>query len=197
MSYLCEAPMCGARPLEGRHHRAHCSGRNRAGTSRLPGLAIALIALAQPHAAAAAASHCSAEEQTLFACSTGRKLLSVCASADLAKDAGFVQYRFGVPGRTEFVYPAAGADWRAAIRGGRLMFSGGGGSYIAFASPPYRYVVYSAIGRGWGSKAGVVVEKSGRRIASLLCTDVAASALGPDLFDSAGIIDDTLGFELP
>lgn len=170
------------------------------GASRVLGLAAALFALSQPHAMAAdasVASHCTAGQRTLFACSTGRKLLSVCASADLAKDSGFVQYRFGAPGRTAFVLPVAGADWRAATRSGSLMFSGGGGSYIAFANPPYRYVVYSAIGSGWGSKAGVVVEKRGRRIANLPCLDGATSVMGPDLFDSAGFVEDTLGFELP
>ncbi len=179
---------------------SHLSKAAIHGASRVLGLAAALFALPQPHAAAADASvatHCTAEQRTLFACSTGRKLLTVCASADLAKDSGFVQYRFGGPGHTVFVLPAAGADWRAATRGGRLMFSGGGGSYIAFANPPYRYVVYSAIGRGWGNKAGVVVEKRGRRIASLPCLDAATSVLGPDVFDSAGIVEDTLGFELP
>lgn len=167
------------------------------GASRVLGLAAALVALSPPHAAAAGASHCTAGQQTLFACSTGRKLLSVCASADLAKDSGYVQYRFGVPGRSAFVLPVAGVDWRPVTRGGSLMFSGGGGSYIAFASPPYRYVVYSAIGRGWGSKAGVVVEKRGRQIASLSCNEPAISVLGPDLFDRAGIAPDLLGFELP
>lgn len=164
-----------------------------------PLLAAALFALGQPHAVAgeaAAASHCTVGEQTLFACNTGRKLLSVCASADLARDAGVVQYRFGAAGEAPFILPKA-ADWRAAVRGGSLMFSGGGGAYLAFANPPYRYVVYTAIGRGWGSRAGVVVEKHGRRIANLPCAGAAASVLGPDLFARAGIAEDSTGFELP
>lgn len=163
-------------------------------------LAAALFAVAPLLAAAseaATASHCAADEQTLFACSTGRKLLSVCATAELSRDAGAVQYRFGAPGHGPFVLPAADAGWRATVRGGGLMFSGGGGAYLAFANPPYRYVVYSAIGRGWGSRAGVVVEKGGRRIANLPCVGATASALGPDLFERAGIAEDPLGFELP
>ena len=165
-----------------------------------PFLAAALFAvwpLHAPASEASAPSHCTAEETTLFACSTGRKLLSVCATADLSKDAGAVQYRFGAPGRGAFVLPPAGADWRASTRAGRLMFSGGGGAYLAFANPPYRYVVYSAIGSGWGSKAGVVVEKHGQPIASLPCRGAATSTLGPELFERAGIVEDTQGFELP
>ncbi|HMN75081.1 MAG TPA: hypothetical protein PKC97_03370 [Burkholderiaceae bacterium] len=158
---------------------------------------LAALPLQAAASEASAASHCTADEQTLFACSTGRKRLSVCASAQLTRDAGSVQYRFGAPGRSPFVLPAADAGWRATVRGGGLMFSGGGGAYLAFANPPYRYVVYSAIGRGWGSRAGVVVEKHGRRIASLPCVGATASTLGPDLFERAGIAEDPLGFELP
>lgn len=166
----------------------------------MPILAAALLAVWPLHAPASEASvpsHCMVEETTLFACSTGRKLLSVCATVDLSKDAGVVQYRFGTPGREAFVLPKAEADWRAAVRGGRLMFSGGGGATLAFANPPYRYVVYSAIGSGWGSKAGVVVEKRGRRIASLPCVGATTSKLGPALFEQAGIAEDPLGFDLP
>lgn len=146
---------------------------------------------------ATSATHCTDAEQTLFSCSTGRKRVSVCASTDLARDDGFVQYRFGEPRHAEIVLPSAGHAWRAATHGGVLTFSGGGGAYLAFASPPYRYVVYSAIGQGWGSRAGVVVEKQGRRVASLPCVGEAESRLGPDLFERGGIAEDALGFELP
>lgn len=188
-------------PQAGRQRGRGCSaGRSSSGAGRIAGLAAALFALFQPHAAAAAASvasHCTAHERTLFACRTGTKLLSVCASANLGKDSGFVQYRFGTPGHTELVLPMAGTDWRAAIRAGSLMFSGGGGAYLAFANPPYRYVVYTAFGRGWGNKEGVVVERRGRRIASRPCTGEATSVLGPELFEGAAIVEDTSGFELP
>jgi hypothetical protein len=146
--------------------------------------------------AGAAAAHCSSAEQTLFSCSTGSKIVSVCATQDLSAGAGAVQYRFGPMGSPELRHPPA-ADWRRSTRGGVLTFAGGGGAYLAFARGPYRYVVYTAIGRGWGEKAGVVVEKSGKRVASLRCRDKEISELGPDLFARAGIIEDTAGFDLP
>jgi len=157
----------------------------------------ALLVLLPPCAGAADASHCAAEEQTLFSCSTGRKTVSVCGSADLSATAGVAQYRFGRPGAVELAYPAAGSEWRGAARAGRLMFSGGGGAYLAFASARYRYIVYTAIGSGWGSKAGVVVEKNGKRLASLPCKGAPTSELGPDLFAKFGIAEDPAGFELP
>jgi len=77
------------------------------------------------------------------------------------------------------------------------MFSGGGGAFLAFTNAPYRYIVYSATGRGWGNKAGVVVEKNGKRVTSLACKGKATSELGPDLFSKAGIEVDDGSFELP
>ena len=47
------------------------------------------------------------------------------------------------------------------------MFAGGGGAWVAFHRPPYRYIVYSAIGEGWHEKAGLAVEKNGRMLTNL------------------------------
>lgn len=162
--------------------------------SRGLGLAAAVAALLVHDAARAA--DCPPSLESLFFCRTGTKAIAVCGSPALGTTGGVLQYRFGSSSKTELSYPPAGGDWRGVTRGGTLMFSGGGGAFLAFSRAPYRYVVYSAVGRGWGSKAGVVVEKDGKRIASLACDGKARSQLGPDLFTRAGIatVDD---FELP
>ena len=147
----------------------------------------------------ASAQHaaCAAAERTLFGCSSGAKTIAICASAALSATSGSLQYRFGRPGSPELAYPAAGADWRAATRAGSLMFSGGGGAYLAFTNERYRYIVYSASGRGWGNKAGVVVERAGKRIASVACKGPVASEIGPSLFSVAGIEAAEGEFDLP
>ena len=160
-------------------------------------LAVACALAPRPCAADTAASHCSAHEQTLFNCSTGNKVVSVCATPDLSADGGSVQYRYGRPGAPELVYPTTAAGWRKVTHSGVLTLAGGGGAYLAFTNGPYRYVVYTAIGQGWGEKAGVVVEKNGKRAASLPCKGKETSELGPDLFTKAGIPEDTAGFDLP
>jgi hypothetical protein len=161
------------------------------------GMAAVLAALLLADAAAAGPSHCAAKEQALFSCSTGRKTVSVCASAALSATKGRLQYRFGRLKAPEFAYPLPEANWRSVTRAGVLTFSGGGGAYLAFANGPYRYVVYTAIGKGWGEKAGLAVEKNGRRATSLPCKGKEASELGPDLFARAGIPEDSAGFDLP
>ena len=160
-------------------------------------LAVGLALPPAPGAVETAANHCSAQEQTLFNCSTGKKVVSVCATQDLSADAGSVQYRYGRPGAPELVYPTTAAGWRKLTHSGVLTFAGGGGAYLTFTNGPYRYVVYTAIGRGWGEKAGVVVEKNGKRVASLPCKGKETSELGPDFFAKAGLAEDTAGFNLP
>jgi hypothetical protein len=142
-------------------------------------------------------THCMPPDQAVFSCSTGTKLVAVCRTQDLTPRSGALQYRFGRLAAVELSHPPTGADWRAVTQGGTLTYSGGGGAFLAFTNLPYRYIVYSAVGRGWGSKAGVVVEKGGKRIASLACKGRAASQLGPDLFAQAGIEEAEDGFELP
>ena len=176
------------------HHRGAIATR----AARCCGaVAVAFVLAPAPCSAETAASHCSAKEQTLFSCDTGSKTVSVCATPDLSADAGSVQYRFGKTGAAELVYPPAAANWRKLTRGGVLTFAGGGGAYLAFTNAAYRYVVYTAVGSGWGEKAGVAVEKQGKRVASLPCKGKETSELGPDLFTKAGIADDTAGFDLP
>lgn len=165
------------------------------------------FALAAGHAAAlppaptaAPADLCQPGEDTVFSCPAGRKQIAVCATPGLGSTGGLLQYRYGRPGALELQYPPAAnapTDWRASVQAGSLMFSGGGGAWLSFDRGDHRYVVYTAIGRGWGTKEGVVVERAGRRIAHVACTQPAQSQLGPDLASRTGIAADRRDFDLP
>jgi hypothetical protein len=60
-------------------------------------------------------SLCAKTEQIIFSCSTKRsgrssasgpfKIVSLCASRDLDKDRGYLQYRYGLPGKVELEFP--------------------------------------------------------------------------------------------
>src|SRR5258705_13278099 len=52
-------------------------------------------------------SLCVKGEKVVFSCRVKRsnKIVSLCSSAKLTKNAGYLQYRFGVPGKTELVFP--------------------------------------------------------------------------------------------
>ena len=50
---------------------------------------------------------CARDERIIFSCPVKRpaKIVSVCASKDLTSDRGYLQYRFGLPGKIELEYP--------------------------------------------------------------------------------------------
>jgi hypothetical protein len=52
-------------------------------------------------------SLCAKDERVIFSCPVKRpaKIVSVCASKDLTSDRGYLQYRFGLPGKIELEYP--------------------------------------------------------------------------------------------
>jgi len=144
------------------------------------------------------AALCQAGESILFSCSAGKKVLSVCASRTLGATEGYIQYRFGLVGATpEMQVPETRRHPSGTLRADTLSFSGGGGAYLRFARGDFSYVVYTGVGKGWGEKAGVSVEKDRQPLANVKCSGPYLSELGPDLFQAAAIPADGGGFTLP
>jgi hypothetical protein len=156
---------------------------------------LAIFALVFVSLSAGAA--CGPGEHTVFSCPIGKKWVSVCASKDLSPTAGYLQYRFGPEASPEISFPPETERPHPYVQAKTLMFSGGGGAYLRFVNGQYGYVVYTAIGKGWGTKDGVVVEKDGKQVASLKCGKPPVSELGPEFFTSAGLPEDSEEFELP
>lgn len=163
----------------------------------LPAWLIGSVCLLVNAPAFAAGTHCTQAEDTVFSCNLGRKTVSVCAAKTLSATSGYVQYRFGVLGKPELTYPQLNVTAKSVIQARTLMFSGGGGAYLRFNNGPTSYIVYSAIGKGWGNKDGVAVERAGKTLAHFDCQDVPMSQMGADFFTRAGLPEDAQEFELP
>ena len=58
-------------------------------------------------------------------------------------------------------------------------------------------IPYTEIGKGWGTKDGVSVEKSNQLIANLECQDVPVSKLSEEFFTHAGLSADKNEFQIP
>ena len=50
---------------------------------------------------------CARDERVIFSCPVKRpaKIVSLCAAKELTSDRGYLQYRFGLPGKVELEYP--------------------------------------------------------------------------------------------
>jgi hypothetical protein len=168
---------------------------------------VVLVSAAKPIGAAASASRtsfCVAPETVVFECQTGEKTISVCASGDANARRGHLQYRFGIPsnGAAELTLPPAPIVPPKAATGQSVPFSGGGGSWLRFDNGPVSYTVYTGIGK-WGpggairEKAGLLVARGDKAVASLKCSGKPRSEIGPDWFEKMGIKSAGKDFDFP
>ncbi|HXT63959.1 MAG TPA: hypothetical protein VN696_13055 [Pyrinomonadaceae bacterium] len=87
---------------------------------------------------------CAKEERVIFSCLLRRpaKMVSVCASRELTSDKGYLQYRFGLPGKIELEFPKDRANtqqqfeyshyFRARVDLTEINFTVDGVSYSVF-----------------------------------------------------------------
>lgn len=150
-------------------------------------------------------SFCTPAETVVFACRTGAKMASVCASRDSGPKA-YLQYRFGKLDGSEpleQVLPEGGQVAAArAANGESVPFSGGGGAWLRFRKGQFTYTVYTGIGN-WGpkgekrTKSGLHIEHAGKPLATLKCQEEPISLLGPDWFEKAGVKPGNEDFDFP
>ncbi|CAN5905678.1 hypothetical protein BH11PSE3_BH11PSE3_33560 [soil metagenome] len=151
------------------------------------------------------ASLCSKDESVVFSCRSGGKLVSVCASQAAGPARGTLHYRFGKPGPgepLELALPEAPTPPAKAATGQSVPFAGGGGAWLRFTRGLAGYTVYTGIGK-WGpkgevrEKAGLVVERQGKAVATLRCTGDVESELGPAWFERMGVTAGGQDFDFP
>ena len=125
---------------------------------------------------------CEATEKVVWSCHAGKKTYSVCASSNLSKAAGYMQYRVGSANKLEFTFPATREHPL-----GRFDFNMGphGGS-LEFKNSNFNYSIAEDM-RGLPS---IFVEQDGRQVASVRCKDLEGGLLDNsslDLFKETGI----------
>lgn len=154
--------------------------------------------------AARPTSFCTPAETVVFACRTGAKMASVCASKD-AGPKGTLKYRFGKLDGSEpleRILPEGQVAPARAASGESVAFSGGGGAWLRFRKGQFTYTVYTGIGN-WGpkgekrTKAGLHIEHAGKPLATLKCQEEPISLLGPDWFEKAGVKSNKEEFDFP
>ena len=81
-------------------------------------IAAVVVCLAPAPAQLQAGSLCEQTEKIVFSCpivNTG-KTVSLCSSKELTKDKGYLQYRFGVPGKIELEFPKQREQTQTAFK---------------------------------------------------------------------------------
>jgi hypothetical protein len=171
----------------------------------LSGLALTALAAWPSAANAAAPTLCKPDELVVFSCPTGAHTASICASRNISKSDGAMQYRYGRKDSLDLVYPDAATRPVDVFASGTMAFSGGGGAYLRFSKGPYIYTIFTAIGK-WGPggivapASGVAVEKDGKEFANFPCRAGGTDGeLGPDFFEKLGLkaADTGQDFEIP
>jgi hypothetical protein len=115
---------------------------------------------------------CLAEEKVLFACQEGKRRISICGSPGLSRQAGYVQFRYGVPGSEDMIaWPEASFPRRHVIKGNVLM-AGKMGVYFRFRMEDTSFVVYHVR----DVQAGLVISSGGMPVSKRRCDRVSAVA---------------------
>ena len=99
---------------------------------------------AQSPGALQANSLCAKDERIIFSCPIKRpaKIVSVCASKDLTSDRGYIQYRFGLPGRIELEFPKTRTGTQATFKYSHYFRAQFDETEIGFTADAYEYAIF-------------------------------------------------------
>ena len=128
-------------------------------------------------------SLCNAGELVVFSCPVkgSNKIVSLCSSAKLTKTEGYLQYRFGLPGKVELEYPHEHADSQKSFRYSHYFRAQVDETEISFASGGYTYTVFDSYNgeeKPPISDQGVTVTSTGKKDVNLSCRTRAQAKLG-------------------
>jgi hypothetical protein len=116
---------------------------------------------------------CYPHEEIYFSCPIGRNIVSVCASGNISPKNGYVQYRFGHPGKPDLQFPKG--PYPPENRFSISDFSGGSvnSTHLKFKVGGYLYVVYQS------ATNGVYVKKNGKTVVNLSCDSGEYQQISP------------------
>jgi hypothetical protein len=89
-------------------------------------------------------SLCEKAEKIVFSCTLRKsaKIVSLCASKDLTKERGYLQYRFGLPGKIELEYPKEREQTQTAFKYSHNFRAQFDLTEISFSRDGYEYVIF-------------------------------------------------------
>ena len=112
------------------------------GLSMIASLGFAVVIA--PTAPQPARSLCEKGEKVIFSCAIRRpaKIVSLCASNDVSKDRGYVQYRFGLPKKVELEFPKTRTSTQAQFKYSHYFRAQFDQTELNFESDRYQYTIF-------------------------------------------------------
>jgi hypothetical protein len=120
-------------------------------------------------------SLCARDERIIFSCPVRKpaKIVSLCASKDLASDKGYLQYRFGLPGKVELEFPKERTGTQQQFQYTHYFRAQVDLTEISFKNNGYEYQItddYNGEEKPAQSTQGVMVTAAGKpKEVSLAC----------------------------
>ncbi|HEU4767880.1 MAG TPA: hypothetical protein VFS77_10910 [Pyrinomonadaceae bacterium] len=119
-------------------------------------------------------SLCSADEKIIFNCliKENAKTVSLCSSRELTKERGYLQYRFGRPGKVELEFPKSREQTQKAFKYSHYFRAQVDLTEISFTSAGYQYSIvddYNGEERPARSVQGVTVTTPEGKEVTLTC----------------------------
>ena len=89
-------------------------------------------------------SLCESGEKIVFSCTVGKtaKIVSLCSSTELTKDRGYLQYRFGLPGKLELEFPKEREQTQSAFKYSHYFRAQFDQTEISFTTNEYEYAIF-------------------------------------------------------
>ena len=131
--------------------------------------------LSQTKSASLPNTLCAKDERVIFSCPVKRpaRIVSLCSSQELTSGKGYVQYRFGLPGRIELEYPKDRSGSQAKFRYTHYFRAQVDLTEISFSVNGYQYQItddYNGEEKPAQSLQGVSVTAPGKsKEASFVC----------------------------
>ena len=103
-----------------------------------PGVSLSNMAQLQ------AGSLCESTEKIVFSCTINKpaKIVSLCSSNELTKERGYLQYRFGLPGKIELEFPKQREQTQAAFKYSHYFRAQFDQTEISFSQEGYEYAIF-------------------------------------------------------
>ncbi len=88
---------------------------------------------------------CDASETLIFGCQLEDKLISLCASSEFSNEEGYVQYRYGLPGIVEYMYPETASISQGVFFLSHTAYSGGGAATVRFKTDSVEHFIFDSM----------------------------------------------------